>query len=110
MKRGTTLLELLLVLSILGILGAVAIVDLRRGPTHRENALIHATHQLDSMRGITLRAGRGRTVIIEDSSGPHTVTLLPDGSIVADSVFARELGLDRLTARTRVPSSPRGVR
>jgi prepilin-type N-terminal cleavage/methylation domain-containing protein len=103
MKRGTTLVELLVVLCVLGVLGAVALVDLRRSSAYPVSTMVRAARQVDSMRGVTLRSGRERTVVIEDSSGAHTVTLLPDGSIIADSVFGRELGLDRLTGRTRVP-------
>lgn len=106
MKRGTTLLELLVALCVLGVLGAVAVVDLRRKSEYPESTLVHAARQVDSMRAVALRAGRERTVVIEDSSGAHTVTLLPDGSIITDALFGRELGLDRLTGRTRMRPEP----
>lgn len=106
MKRGTTLVELLVVLCVLGVLGAVAVIDLRRRSAYAESTWVHAARQVDSMRAVALRAGQERTVVIEDSSGAHTLTLLPDGSIIADSAFRRELGLDRLTGHTRVPPEP----
>ena len=100
MRAGTTLVELLVVLCLLGLFGTVAIVAAR--PTSRplaSGARTHAKHQLDSLRSLVLRAGAQRTLAIDDSLGAHIVTLLPDGSVIADSLFAADLGVDRLTGR-----------
>lgn len=92
-------MELLVVLCILGLFGTVAIVAAR--PTSRPPAVARARArlQLDSLRSMVLRAGGQRTVAIDDSSGAHVVTLLPDGSVIADSLLAADLGIDRLTGR-----------
>jgi Tfp pilus assembly protein FimT len=105
MKTGTTLVELLLVLCLLGVVGSIAILSLRHESVHPKNTLLIASRQLDSLRSVALREGHERTVVIEDTSGAHTVTVLPDGSVLADSLLERALGFDRLTGRARAHDS-----
>jgi len=105
MKSGTTLLELLLTLSVLGLIGATVVVAVRHEPPHERNSLHRASQELDSLRSLTVRTGQERAVVIEDTTGAHIVTLLPDGSIITDSSFARALGLDRLVGRA-LPRAP----
>jgi hypothetical protein len=102
MKPGTTLLELLLVLTMIGLLGATTMMTVRREPPQEHNSLLRAMHELDSVRSLTVRSGQERVVVISDARAAHIVTLLPDGSVITDSSFERALGLDRLTGRTRV--------
>lgn len=90
--RGTTLVELLVTLSILGILAGVTTLALRRvdRPASDDPLTILADSlrlAVDTPRAVVVRLVRDRK--------PLSATLWPDGSIVADSA----LRVDRLTGR-----------
>ncbi len=92
-RRGTTLVELLVVLCILGVIASVTVLAIRRfdGPSPDDPAAILAESlraAVDTPRTIFVRVAR--------DGPPLSATILPDGSIVADST----LGADRLTGRT----------
>jgi len=91
-RRGATLIELLVTLSILAILSAVTTLAIRRfdAPRAGDPRAIVA----DSVR---VAADSGRTAYVRMVIGgaPASATVNPDGSVVADSAF----GVDRFTGR-----------
>ena len=102
-RPGVTLVELIVVLTIIGVMAGVAGLAARRAAPVRETdarlAAVLAARRLaiDSARPVTVEIG-GDTV-------PRRVTANPDGSVVADA----QLGIDRLTgvAMTRGPAHAR---
>jgi len=92
--RGTTLVELLVVLCILAVIASVTVLAIRRfdRPSPDDPAAILA----ESLRA-AVDTPRTIVVRIAHDGRPLSATILPDGSIVADSA----LGADRLTGRTR---------
>ena len=109
MKRGTTLVELLFVLCVIGLLGAVVTMTVRQRPARSNSAPHDARRALDSVRSLVLRGGTQRTLVIEDTAALYTVTLLPDGSVVGDSLFVQSRAVDRLSGRApmRLTGKPR---
>ncbi len=91
--RGTTLVELLVVLCILGVIASVTVLAIRRfdGPSPDDPAAILA----ESLRA-AVDTPRTIVVRVAPDGRPLSATLRPDGSIVADSA----LDADRLTGRT----------
>jgi len=93
LRRGTTLLELLITVVVLGIIWSVATLALGSAP---------APSQTDPARviGDTLNAviesGVPTTLELIVDARPALAALSPDGSVVADSA----LRVDRLTGRT----------
>jgi len=92
-QRGTTLVELLVVLSILGVIASVTVLAIRRfdRPSPDDPAAILAESlraAVDTPRTIIVR-------VVRDGR-PLSATIRPDGSVVADSA----LDADRFTGRT----------
>ena len=92
-RCGTTLVELLVVLSILGVFASVTVLAIRRfdRPAADDPSAILA----ESLRA-AVDTPRTIVVRIVGDGGPRTATIRPDGSVAADSL----LGVDRLTGRT----------
>jgi len=92
--RGTTLVELLVVLSVLGVIASVAVLAVRRfdrpAPNDPRAILAESLRvAVDSSRAIVVRFVRdGRA---------FSATVRPDGTVVADS--GGSLDADRLTGR-----------
>lgn len=91
--RGTTLVELLVVLCILGVIASVTVLAIRRldRPSPDESTAILA----ESLRA-AVDTPRTIVVRVAHDGRPLSATIRPDGSIVADSA----LDADRLTGRT----------
>jgi prepilin-type N-terminal cleavage/methylation domain-containing protein len=91
-RRGTTLVELLVVLCILGIIAGVTVLAVRRfeRPSPGDPGAILA----ESLRS-ALDTPHTSVVRIVRDGRPLSATIHPDGSIVADSA----LRADRLTGR-----------
>ena len=92
-RRGTTLVELLVVLCILGVIASVTVLAIRRfdSPSPDDPAAILA----ESLRA-AVDTPRTIVVRVAHDGRPLSATIRPDGSIVADSA----LDADRLTGRT----------
>ena len=91
-RRGVTLLELLVVLVILGLVAslvAFAPAAVERVPAGEVEARVAAA------RREALRSGAPVTIDITIDGHPHSLTALPDGSVIADPT----LGVERLSGR-----------
>jgi hypothetical protein len=102
MKPGTTLVELLLVLCALGLLAGVALIGVRQPSARSESAAHDPRRTLDSVRSLVVRDGRQRTVVVEDTAAVYAITILPDGSVIGDSLFVQSRPVDRLSGRARI--------
>lgn len=82
LRRGFTLLELIVTVTVLGVLSAVGTMALRKLPGPPANDPATAIREL---RRTALSLGRAvsGTVIVRDST--FDVTAYPDGSVVADT-------------------------
>jgi len=90
--RGTTLVELLVVLCILGVIAGVTVLAIRGFDSPKSDdpsAILSESLRaaVDTPRTIVLR-------LVHDGR-PLSATLHPDGSVVGDSAF----DVDRLTGR-----------
>jgi prepilin-type N-terminal cleavage/methylation domain-containing protein len=88
---GTTLVELIVVLAIIGVIAGVTTVALRRAPAIPDAFPWAAT--VAAARRQAIDSGRPITVTFTIAHAAHAMTALPDGSVVADSA----LRLDRLS-------------
>lgn len=90
LRTGTTLIELLATLVILGIIAGVTVLAIRRidRPRPDDSRAIIA----DTLRGV-LASGRPALIRMVTDSGPAWAIVRADGSVVADSV----LDVERLT-------------
>ena len=93
-RHGMTLIEVVVVLTLLGIIGSVTALTI---PRVREQPQADAGQVLAEVRRRALRDGAPVTAQLLIDSAAHEVVVLPDGSVVIDSSVA----LDRLTARWR---------
>ena len=97
-RAGVTLAELIVVIVILGLIAGMAIQGIgRRSNTAATEAGARLERELLSARSTALRTRRPVVVTIADSTGATSVTALPDGSVIGDSVLLR----DRLTGKRR---------
>jgi prepilin-type N-terminal cleavage/methylation domain-containing protein len=89
-RRGTTLLEMLISVVLLGILASVATPALRRVTAPPAgDAFTAIAESLD----VAIASGRTITLEVVVESRPAFATVYPDGSVVADSA----IHVDRLT-------------
>ena len=94
--KGTTLVELLVVLAILGVIAGVAGLSFRAEPRRLE--VDTAVAQVAAARREAIRTGRSVTVAVFREGHVSVATAHADGSVVADSA----LSIDRFTgARAR---------
>ena len=93
-RRGVTLMELLVVLTILGTLGLVSSFGFspRRAPSERERLLERVARV--RLGAIESRSSRRATVAVGDRIYP--VLALPDGSVITTDV----VGIDRYSGRS----------
>lgn len=91
--RGSTLVEMLVLLAILGVIAGVTGLSFRRPPNR---AAIDAvgTRALDARRK-AVRSGRSLTVIVWRDGKPMALTAHADGRVVADTALA----IDPLSGR-----------
>jgi len=91
-RRGTTLIEMLISVVLLGILASVATPALRRAAAPPAgDAFTAVAESLD----VAIASGRTITLQLLVESRPAFATVYSDGSVVADSA----IHVDRLTAR-----------
>jgi prepilin-type N-terminal cleavage/methylation domain-containing protein len=91
-RRGTTLIEMLVTVVLIGILASVATPALRRvAMPPVSDAFTAIAESLD----VAIASGRTITLPLSVESRPAFATVGPDGSVVADSA----LHIDRLTGR-----------
>ncbi|HEX2778578.1 MAG TPA: prepilin-type N-terminal cleavage/methylation domain-containing protein [Gemmatimonadaceae bacterium] len=88
-RSGTTVVELLVVLAILGVVAGVTAVAIH---TPRPAAAGGAAATLVDARECAVRTGRTVTVIVADSADVRAATAYPDGRLIVD---------DRLSIDTR---------
>lgn len=94
--NGTTLVELLVVLAILGVIAGVAGLSFRAEP--KSVPVDAARAQVAAARREAIRTGRSVTVVVPAEGQVSVATAHADGSVVADSA----LSIDRFTgARVR---------
>ena len=96
-RTGVTLIELIVVISLLAVASGVSVVALRRArpPSKRELAIARVMAARDS----ALRTGRTVSIAVQDSlagaARALSATAYPDGRVVSDAA----LGIDPLTGR-----------
>ena len=96
-RAGVTLIELMVVLTILSVIAGVTGLALRRAQPPR--AVDARTAAIAIARRRALDSGLTVTVTIDIDSVPTAVTARPDGSVIADG----NLGINRLTGTARAP-------
>ncbi len=97
-RAGTTLLELLVVLVVLGIIMAIA------GPS--VNAVAHDApptpqERIAAARREAIQSGHSTQLVLRDSSGVHVVRVSPDGSALGASSFSIDAASGRPANVTR---------
>jgi prepilin-type N-terminal cleavage/methylation domain-containing protein len=91
-RRGTTLIEMLVSIVLLGIVASVATPALRRAAMPpMSDAFTAIAESLD----VAIASGRTITLQLSMESGSAFATVRPDGSVVADSA----IHVDRFTGR-----------
>jgi prepilin-type N-terminal cleavage/methylation domain-containing protein len=90
--RGSTLLELLVVLAILGVIAGVTGIAFGRVEPRRVDA---ADAPIAEARRAAIRTGKPITLLVERRGVAVAVTAHPDGQVIADSALA----IDRLSGR-----------
>jgi prepilin-type N-terminal cleavage/methylation domain-containing protein len=93
-RRGSTLLELLVTLVVLGAVAGVVTVALPRLAQPADDTPMS---RVARARRDALASGRPVTVTLDDTAGAVDATIAPDGSVVADTL----LRIDRLAGRPR---------
>jgi prepilin-type N-terminal cleavage/methylation domain-containing protein len=98
MRRGVTLVELIVVLAILGVFaGVTALAFRRKKPV--PSALAWAS-EVAAARRTALDSARQVSLTVQIGDSVYAATAMPDGSVIADP----QLGIDRLTgAPTHAP-------
>lgn len=91
-RRGTTLIEMLVSVVLLGILASVAAPALRRAAAPPIGDVL--TVIADSL-DVAIASGRTITLQLSVQGRPAFATVNPDGSVIADSA----IHVDRLTGR-----------
>lgn len=92
-RPGTTLIELIVVIALLGVAMTVvgtAIMELPfQSPTLQDEIL--------AAQRTAIERGRPEVLIVKDLGIVHALSIMPDGSVIADS----SLHVDRWTGRVR---------
>jgi prepilin-type N-terminal cleavage/methylation domain-containing protein len=91
-RRGGSLIEILISLTILGIISSVVTVAIRRMPP--ADPADPMTRIADTINAV-LASGRPTTLQFMVNGHPALATLNPDGTVIADTV----LRVDRFTRR-----------
>lgn len=92
-RRGSTLVELIVVLALLGVMGAVTVLTLR--PTPVASGDDTAKQQLMEARRAAVRDGRRVTIELMVGDTRHSATAHPDGRVVTTA----SLGINPLSGR-----------
>lgn len=93
MRRGVTLVELMVVIALLGLMAGITTVALARRPA--VPAADVRVAPIVAARTAAIRRGRDSTVVFEVDGVRFLATAHPDGRIVA----AKSLGIDPLSGR-----------
>lgn len=92
-RRGSTLVELIVVLALLGVMSAVTVLALRSAPVARADD--SGMQQLMGARREAVRHGRRVTIELKVGSTRYSATAHPDGRVITTA----PLGLDLLSGR-----------
>lgn len=92
-RSGLTLVELLVTLALIGVVTGVVGLAFRAAPPLPDGSEVQAA--VAAARRQALTARRPVTTSIRVAEGVHSVTALPDGSVLVDSL----LRVDPLTGR-----------
>ena len=87
-RRGVTLVELLVVLAILGVVGAMSVTAF--GGHVAPNGDDTARAALAQARSRALATGQPVRVTVRGDGGAYDATALPDGSVVAEPALRTE--------------------
>lgn len=90
-RRGVTLLELLVVVTLVGIVASVAVIAMPGKRVLPDDT----AHRIAGARTEALRTGRPVTVVVQLDTVYGVATAMPDGSVLADSAAH----VDRLTGQ-----------
>jgi prepilin-type N-terminal cleavage/methylation domain-containing protein len=97
-RRGSTLIEMLVTLALLGILASVCALAIRRitPPDPNDPMTIIA----DTLNAV-MRSGQAATLQFMVNGRPALATLNPDGSIIADTALHVDRFTGQFTGSTR---------
>jgi prepilin-type N-terminal cleavage/methylation domain-containing protein len=104
-RDGTTLVELLVVLAVLGVMTSVAGLafhNMRASPT----AAAAVLDRIAAARREAIATGRTVSTTVMLDGRPHAVTAYPDGRVLADSMPALDALSGRPTTRTQDDARP----
>jgi prepilin-type N-terminal cleavage/methylation domain-containing protein len=96
-RAGVTLIELMVVLTILSVIAGVTGLAFRRAQPVRAVDVRMAA--IARARQLAIDSGRTVTVLVDIDSVPTPVTARPDGTVIADA----SLHVDRLSGGARAP-------
>ena len=99
-RRGSTLLELMIVLVVIGVVASVAALAM----PNKVVPLDDTPHRIANARTKALRTGRPVTVTIQLNTVFAVATAMPDGSVLADSTAKTE----RMTGQPIPPRDSTG--
>lgn len=92
-RSGTTLIELVVVIAILGVAMTVVGTAVVQMPPHSPTL----QDEIRSAQRAAIERGRPQLLTVNRPEGIRTMTIMPDGSVIADS----SLGVDRWTGRVK---------
>lgn len=92
-RAGSTLVELIVVLALLGVMSAVTVLALRSTPVASPDDT--AMQQLMDARRAAVRDGKRVTIELVVAGTRHSATALPDGRVVTTA----SLGVNPLSGR-----------
>jgi prepilin-type N-terminal cleavage/methylation domain-containing protein len=100
-RRGVTLLELLIVVVVLGVVTSVAVLVMPAKVVPPNDT----PHRIANARAVALRTGQPVSVVLQLDTAFSLATAMPDGTVLADSA-AR---IDRLTGKPLPPVDTTGM-
>ena len=105
-RAGFTLVELLVVIAVLGVIAAVTVSAITTAPKSRnDDAISVLKRRLMSARWEALLSRHPVVVQLADSENVQSATVLPDGSLIADTALMAMARWDRLSGSQRIDSS-----
>ena len=105
-RAGFTLVELLVVIALLGVIAAVTVSAINTAPKSRSDDAISALKRgLTSARWEALLSRHPVVVQFAVSENVQSATVLPDGSLIADTALMTTMRWDRLSGSQRIDSA-----